>query len=289
MVRTTVLTRSHSDTTDKAKIISLALRKVFKFRIQEILQLQRGVKTENQMFRVTGSDCSCVEIEQNERELQQFICCADDIHKWVKDIPVTTTKAFVLLDEQYNCKLSRSPAKGQQNAWARHEGDTFRLVWSYFLRLCKRSRWSNNFVVLNLKTRYFSRHGKSRTESQDESEVAIVPYPDTAETQIMPYCSDVEDDDNSDKEEYVSIASPVPAPEPPVWSMVPCTPASSATGASCSAATSQDLAASLASAGAEDAAASTDEANTPPRARSRLYTCPAHGESPREECRYCQK
>ena len=88
------------------------------------------------MFRVTGSDCSCVEIEQNQRELQQFICCGDHIHRWVKDIPVTTTKALVLLDEAYNFRLSKSPAKGKQNAWARHEGDKFRIVWSYFLRLC---------------------------------------------------------------------------------------------------------------------------------------------------------
>ena len=92
--------------------------------------------------------------------------------------------------------------------------------------------------------------------------MTILPYPcnpDTAETQIMPYASDVEGDDNSDEEEDVSIAS---LPGPPVWSMVPCMPARSATGASCSAATNnQALAAPLASAGAEDAAASTDKAS----------------------------
>ena len=117
---------------DKSKIVSLAFRKVFAERIKEILpELERMP-----MFRVTGSDCSCVEIEQNKNMLEELIQCSEEIHKWVREVPLTTTKALVILDETYNFQLSKTPVRGQQTAWARHEGDKSRIVWSYFLRLC---------------------------------------------------------------------------------------------------------------------------------------------------------
>ena len=47
------------------------------------------------LFLVTGTDCSCVEIEKNIETLLEFINCSEDIHKWVREVPLTTTKAFI--------------------------------------------------------------------------------------------------------------------------------------------------------------------------------------------------
>ena len=49
-------------------------------------------------------------------------------------------------------RLSKTNVAGVQKQWARHGGDKFRVAWSYLMKLCKCSRWSNN-----LKSDYFGR------------------------------------------------------------------------------------------------------------------------------------
>ena len=47
------------------------------------------------LFLVTGTDCSCVEIEKNIETLLEFINCSEDIHQWVREVFLTMTKAFI--------------------------------------------------------------------------------------------------------------------------------------------------------------------------------------------------
>ena len=86
----------------------------------------------------------------------------------VLNVPTVSKNALIALDDSFPLRLSKATSKGQQTAWARHEGDKFRSMWSCFLRLCKRSRWSNDLVLLSLKTQYFEKHcaGTPVTETQ---------------------------------------------------------------------------------------------------------------------------
>jgi hypothetical protein len=65
-----------------------------------------------------------------------------------RDLKQRRARALVSLDELFAMRLSKTASKGQQTAWARHEGDKFRLEWTYFMRL--RSRWLNNYIVMSL-------------------------------------------------------------------------------------------------------------------------------------------
>ena len=183
--------------TAKYQTLAVAFRTVLAERIHVI----KDSSVSEPLFFMAASECTAVEIQQNKAALSNFIDCSAELQNIVLDIPTVSKNALIALDDSFSLRLSKATTKGQQTAWARHEGDKFRSMWSYFLRLCKRSRWSNNLVLLSLKTQYFEKHRADTpaTETQ-QAAVNIVHYPDSG------------NDDDSD--DGVCLISSKPAPVP---------------------------------------------------------------------------
>ena len=189
--------KAMSAKTAKYQTLAVAFRTVLAERIHVI----KDSSVSEPLCFMAASECTAVEIQQNKAALSNFIDCSAELQNTVLDIPTMSKNALIALDDSFPLRLSKATSKGQQTAWARHEGDKFRSMWSYFLRLCKRSRWSNNLVLLSLKTQYFEKHRADTpaTETQ-QAAVNIVHYPDSG------------NDDDSD--DGVCLISSKPAPVP---------------------------------------------------------------------------
>ena len=181
--------------TAKYQTLSIAFRTVLSERIGQIKESPHS----EPLFHMATQECTVVEIQQNKVALSSFIDCSQELHDVVLNVPTVSKNALIALDDAFSLRLSKAATKSQQTAWARHEGDKFRSLWSYFLRLCKRSRWSNNFVVLSLKTQYFEKHHAGTPPTTDsQQKVNVINYPS--------------DDDSN--EEGVELISSKPPPLP---------------------------------------------------------------------------
>ena len=77
---------------------------------------------------MNASECTAVEIQQNKVTLSNFIHCSAELHAIVLDVPTVSKNALIALDDSFSLRLSKATTKGQQTAWARHEGDKFRSM-----------------------------------------------------------------------------------------------------------------------------------------------------------------
>ena len=151
---------------------------VFRTVLAERINVVKEAPGATELFLMQSTDVGTVEIQRNKKALANWIDCDKDLHEMFKT-PATSKKALIDLDNAFAMRLSKATTKAAQGAWARYESDKFRALWSYFLRLCKRSRWSKDLAVLSLKSQYFDRHYSATpfpTESQLDS-VNMLDYP----------------------------------------------------------------------------------------------------------------
>ena len=99
-----------------------------------------------------------------------------------QSVPLTRA-AFEMLREKQG--LGSGFSARQQTNWVRFEADKCRVLFAYFIRLCRRSEWSHSVTILRLKERYWARPGmqkvrksgssKSLAVSADETSAAATP------------------------------------------------------------------------------------------------------------------
>ena len=124
---------------------------------------------------------SIEDVEKHGEEVHLLIQ-NDDLSLW--NTPTLITMAFARLDAAYDFELSQVHSQRDRLEWARGEADQARLLWKYFIKLCRRSPKSNSTIVSKLKRAFVAKHGpidESEEEHDDNDEPEDEQVPESGE------------------------------------------------------------------------------------------------------------
>ena len=145
----------------------------------------------------------------------------DDV--W-RSVPCTQEAVRRLLQHSMLCQ--NVPQRHVQD-WVRWEAMKVRILFAYFVRLCKRSEWSHNLTIARLKDKYWNRPGRRSSSSKslpaaldDDIDGSMqIPSPPSSSDECEPEAAAALDDVeviDSSSDDDVPAAADISGKAPPL-------------------------------------------------------------------------